>query len=127
MNGFPYLEEDDNRPQKFFDENVVMRKTISKSRSKHHDGQVAFKTHYNCRRGPGEKFHLTPSQFSFFETKILKYNRCIVTIYQGKRHKNVLLLSTLHDNLEVDSNHLKKEPETVTFYNSTEYGVDVSY
>ncbi|GBP11839.1 hypothetical protein EVAR_74487_1 [Eumeta japonica] len=63
---------------------------------------------------------------TLFETKILKSDRCTLTIYQGKRNKNVLLLSTLHENVEIDSNHPKKKPETVTFYNATKYGVDVA-
>jgi flagellar basal body-associated protein FliL len=40
--------------------------------------------------------------------------------------KNVLLLSTLHNNVEIDSNHRKKKPDTVVFYNSTKCGVDVA-
>lgn len=43
------------------------------------------------------------------------------------RKTNVLFLSTLHNNVEIDSNHPKKKPKTVPVYNATKYGVDVAY
>lgn len=49
---------------------------------------------------------------------------CTMTVYQGKKKKNVILLSTLHQEVSVGKEG-KMKPETVTFYNSTKYGVDV--
>ena len=48
----------------------------------------------------------------------------LLTLYQGKPTKNVLLLSTLHLNAAISENK-KKTPETVKCYNETKYGVDV--
>jgi hypothetical protein len=48
----------------------------------------------------------------------------MLTEYQGKVNKHVLLLSSLHTN--VNTAKLKrKTPETVAFYNSTKFGVNV--
>lgn len=53
-------------------------------------------------------------------------NKCIITSYVPKKYKNVLLLSTFHDDDEIDgqSGELKK-PSVITFYNLTKGGVDV--
>ena len=47
-----------------------------------------------------------------------------LTVYKCKPNKNVVLLSSLHQSVGVASNP-KKIPETMEFYNSTKYGVDV--
>ena len=49
--------------------------------------------------------------------------KCFIS-YQGKKNKNLLLLSTLHPTLKIDNSE-KKMPEVVHFYNSTKYSVDV--
>lgn len=41
-----------------------------------------------------------------------------------QKNKNVVLFSTLHSTVNIDNNE-KKKPETVQFYNSTKFGVDV--
>ena len=48
----------------------------------------------------------------------------LLTVYQGKRKKNVLLLSTLHADATIADNQ-KKTPETEKCDNDTKYGVDV--
>ena len=48
----------------------------------------------------------------------------LLTVYQGKSKKNVLLLSTLHTNAAIADNQ-NKTRETVKCYNETKYGVDV--
>ena len=49
-----------------------------------------------------------------------------LTSYQCKKHKSVLIMSTLHPDVEISShNNPKKKPETVLFYNKTKAGVDV--
>ena len=47
-----------------------------------------------------------------------------MTVNQGKVNKNVLLLSTLHSTIDIETNR-KKLPETVQFYNKTKCGVDI--
>ena len=49
---------------------------------------------------------------------------CTLTVYQVKTAKNVLLLSTMHSTVDIGDDR-KSEPKTVTFYNSTKFGVDV--
>jgi hypothetical protein len=48
----------------------------------------------------------------------------MLSVYQGKVNKNVPLLSSLHTNANI-ANTEKKNPETVPFYNSTKFGVNV--
>ncbi|XP_035228790.1 piggyBac transposable element-derived protein 4-like [Stegodyphus dumicola] len=65
------------------------------------------------------------SKTRLFEIVLLKNGETTLTVYQGKRNKNVLLLSTLHPSVNIDSQNKKKLPETVEFYNKTKYGVDI--
>jgi len=49
-----------------------------------------------------------------------------LTCYQCKKAKSVIILTTLHPDVEVSSeNNTKKKPETVLFHNKTKAGVDV--
>ncbi|GBL74609.1 hypothetical protein AVEN_235516-1 [Araneus ventricosus] len=57
-------------------------------------------------------------------SKVLKHDNITLAKYQGKKNKNVLLLSTLHPTLEVECNK-KKAPEDIKFYNLTKYAIDV--
>ncbi|XP_014487368.1 PREDICTED: piggyBac transposable element-derived protein 3-like, partial [Dinoponera quadriceps] len=59
-----------------------------------------------------------------FSTKLYKSENCTLTIYKSKPNKKVLLLSSKHKNMIIEKN-TKLLPETVTFYNSTKYGVDI--
>ena len=59
-----------------------------------------------------------------YTTKLYKSNDILLTVYQGKPKKNVLLLSTLHTDITIAENQ-KKTTETVRCYNETKYGVDV--
>jgi hypothetical protein len=49
---------------------------------------------------------------------------CLLTIYQCKPKKNVITLSTLHDNIFLENSE-KRKPNTILSYNSTKFGVDV--
>ena len=55
---------------------------------------------------------------------VLKNDVYTLTVFKCKPNKNVVLLSSLHQSVGVASNP-KKTPETIEFYNSTKYGVDV--
>nr|XP_023027924.1 probable ATP-dependent RNA helicase YTHDC2 [Leptinotarsa decemlineata] len=73
----------------------------------------------------------------FFNTKIRKEkismfaygqnsNRCMLISYIPKRHKNVLMLSTFHDDDEIDlDTGDQQKPAVITFYNLTKGAVDV--
>ena len=61
---------------------------------------------------------------NLYATKVFKHDGCILTVYQAKTTKNVLLLSTMH--ATVDASDVRKSKlETVKFFNSTKFGVDV--
>ena len=57
-------------------------------------------------------------------TKAFKSNGTSLTVYQRKNKKNVVLLRSMHRDIRT-GNDKKSKPETVSFYNSTKYGVDV--
>ncbi|GBO30856.1 hypothetical protein AVEN_69727-1 [Araneus ventricosus] len=69
-----------------------------------------------------ESFEL--KKLELYSSKVFKHDNITLTKYQGKKHTNVLLLSTLHPTVEVECNE-KKMPEANKFYNSIKYGVDV--
>ncbi|KAJ8892573.1 hypothetical protein PR048_005154 [Dryococelus australis] len=58
-----------------------------------------------------------------YVTVVMKKNETILTVYQGKKKKNFLVLSTLHPNISI-GNDQKHLPETVSFYNATKNGVN---
>ena len=59
-----------------------------------------------------------------YSTLVLNSNNISLTVYQGKRSKNVILLSSLHKSV-VCSDNCKKTPASIAYYNKTKYGVDV--
>lgn len=59
-----------------------------------------------------------------YSTVVLKKDDITLTVYQGKHKKNVLLLSTMHPDIQIETD-IKKKPDVVSFYNSSKYGVDV--
>jgi len=59
------------------------------------------------------------------ETTLLRNgDGATLIVCQGTFNKNVLLLSTLHSTIDMETNR-KKLPETVQFYNKTKCGVDI--
>ncbi|XP_041102639.1 uncharacterized protein LOC121313928 [Polyodon spathula] len=59
-----------------------------------------------------------------YSSRLLKHSGCTLTVYKCKPRKNVILMSTLHPSIAI-GNDAKKIPETVQFYNSTKFGVDI--
>ena len=59
-----------------------------------------------------------------YSTKAFAKEGITLTVYQGKSMKNVVLLSSMHSDVSTE-NDTKSKPNTVLFYNSTKYGVDV--
>lgn len=53
-------------------------------------------------------------------------NKCTLTSYIPKKHKNVLMLSTFHNDDKIDADSPQNKPEVITFYNVTKGGVDVA-
>ena len=59
-----------------------------------------------------------------FSTKAFKTDDITLTAYQRKTKKNVLVLSSMHPDVNIERG-VKPKPETVSFYNASKYGVDV--
>ena len=59
-----------------------------------------------------------------YETKIFQHEDAALPIYEGKPSNNVLVHSTMHPSVTVRQS-TKKLPETVEYYNSIKYRVDV--
>lgn len=140
-NAFPYLEKDDLRPaNESLSENVVwrlMEPFLNKGRNittdnfftsvqlanrlKRANTSIVGTVNRNRKEIPAEVKH---SKAPLYETKFMEHDKCTLTVYQGKKQKNVLILSTMHPSIAIGSTE-KKLPETVSFYNNTKYGVDV--
>lgn len=60
-----------------------------------------------------------------FSTLLYESNRCTLTVYKSKPNKKVLVLSTKHKHVKIDKTN-KRLPETVSFYNNTKFGVDIT-
>ncbi|KAJ8881613.1 hypothetical protein PR048_018099 [Dryococelus australis] len=69
----------------------------------------------------GVKNAYLPLQDSF----IMNHNDCTLTVYQGKVNKNVLVLSNIHASVSIGVDK-KRLPETISYYNSTKFGVDIA-
>ncbi|GFS93678.1 uncharacterized protein TNCV_798181 [Trichonephila clavipes] len=61
-----------------------------------------------------------------YDTLLLEHDDITLTVYLGKTSKNVLLLNSLLPTVDIDNNHLKRFPETISFCNSTKFGVDIA-
>lgn len=53
-------------------------------------------------------------------------NGLVLSVYQGSKKKNVILLSSHHEKVFIDPEELilKKKPNTIIDYNNTKFGVD---
>jgi len=60
-----------------------------------------------------------------FSTILYKSNDFILTIYKAKPNKKVLILSSMHSSVEIEKSDTRI-PETIRFYNSKKFGVDVT-
>lgn len=141
LNGFPYLGKNENRPiDETVGEHAVRRlaepfhntgrnittdnffTSLKLAKTLRNKGLSIVGTVKRAKKEVPESFKLTKGEL--YSSKIVKHDNISLTSYQGKKNKNVLLLSTLHPTLEIGSND-KKTPEVVNFYNTTKYGVDV--
>lgn len=59
-----------------------------------------------------------------YVTTALAHKDISLTVYQERKDKNVLLFSSLYPNVKILDNS-KKLPDTVAYYNATEFSVDV--
>nr|XP_012148086.1 PREDICTED: piggyBac transposable element-derived protein 4-like [Megachile rotundata] len=68
---------------------------------------------------------LKNDDMALFSTKLYRSNNCMLTIYKAKTRKKVLILSSMHNSVQVEKNDTRT-PETIQLYNSTKFGVDVT-
>jgi len=140
LNAIPYLGKDESRPSDVsLGEHVVMRLTepyLNKGRNVSTDNFfTSLKLANNLREkntslvGTLNKIRreVPPSvkkpKDPLYSTVIYKAGDTVLTSYQGKVAKNVLVLSSMHTGVTV-SEEGKKLPETVKYYNETKAGVD---
>ncbi len=143
LNGFPYLGKDDQRPGNITLSEYVVLRLIEPFENKgiHVTTDNFFTTLKLSEMLMAKKTSLTGTmkrnrreipefvkkiKMPLYNTLLLKHDDTTLTVYQGKKHKNVLVLSSLHPTVDVDNNDPKKLPETISFYNSTKFGVDVA-
>lgn len=142
VNGFPYMGKQSERPTNIpVAEYVVMRLMqpyTSKGRNvtcdnfftaKHLAEQLKRENTTVVGTLKKTRREVPPSAKStagtLYDTILYKSGETTITSYQGKTKKNVLLLSTMHQSVAVNQETQKKLPETVSFYNSTKFGVDI--
>jgi hypothetical protein len=146
-NGYPYLGKQDLRDEgDFLGESVIKKLTQPYLNKGYH---VTADNYFSSRKAA---LYLLENKTSFLGTlkgnkreipilydskqniknnKLTLYSSefyrdekgCLLTLYQGKTDKNVLILSTLHDQIYIDCAN-KKKPNTVISYNTTKFGVD---
>lgn len=141
LNGFPYTGKDENRPQdQKVGESVVLRLMEPYFGQGHNVTTDNFFTSLNLSERLKKKATslvgtlnrirrevpqvAKTSNQPLHSTILFKKDDTTLTVYQGKKNKNVLLLSSLHPTVQINSNE-KLTPETIQFYNETKYGVDV--
>lgn len=61
-----------------------------------------------------------------FFTLLDKSENCVLTIYKSKPNKRVAVLSSKHKFVKIYKSNKKMLPESIQFYNSTKFGVDMA-
>ncbi|XP_046387290.1 uncharacterized protein LOC124161088 [Ischnura elegans] len=141
INAFPYLGKDDSRPNDMrLGDHVVLQLIspyLGKGRNitcdsfftslylaetlRSKNTSVVGTINRSRREIPSE---IKTCRMQLHETRVLKKDNVTLTVYQGKKNKNVLIVSTMHPNVTVNLGS-KHKPETVLFYNENKYGVDI--
>ncbi|KAJ8889038.1 hypothetical protein PR048_008532 [Dryococelus australis] len=94
VNGFPYLGKEDDRSR-----------SVNRTRREVPPNAKDFKQ-------------------QLYATYVHKHKDTILTVYQEKVNRNVILLSSLHPSVSIAEIE-KKTPETIQYYNATKFGVDI--
>lgn len=144
INALPYLGKDENRPSSVqLSEYVVLKlmesftgcgRTVTTDNfftSKSLATQLLAKntTLVGTIRSNNRELPLIAKQkkddMERFSSKLFTTGNCTLTIYKSKPNKKVLLLSSKHKFVTVENND-KRLPETVSYYNKTKFGVDMT-
>ncbi|XP_071746951.1 piggyBac transposable element-derived protein 4-like [Lepeophtheirus salmonis] len=141
VNGFPYLGKDSQRPaNKFISEYIVMKlmepyldkgrnvktnnffTSLSLANELQKNRTTILGTMNRARKEiPSE---LKATKQALFSSLIFVNSGKTLTFYQGKKNKNVLILSSVHKSVKV-LDVRKRLPESIQYYNETKYGVDI--
>lgn len=141
LNGFPYLGKDTDRPVSQLQGEYVVLKLIEPYVNKGHcvtadnffttlrlvEDLLKKKTTYigTIRKNKPELPTFVNTNQKLYNTRFYEnQNGCTLTVYQGKKDKNVSLLSSYHEQVSFDTESLKKKPNVVESYNKTKFGVD---
>ena len=141
LNSFPYMGKDDSRTAEVtLDEHVVLRLFESYRKTGRNVTTDNFFTSINLAKtlrqqeisivGTVNRIRKKIAQEikkikeDLYTTKVFKHESYTLTVYQAKTAKNVFLLSTMHSTVDIGGDR-KSKPETVNFYNSTKFEVDV--
>ncbi|KAG8237976.1 hypothetical protein J437_LFUL014677, partial [Ladona fulva] len=116
LNAIPRCGKDDARiSNQYLGEFVVLRLTVFCTRIP--SGREFEKDQHNFRWNDKEK----QTRITSFNSKTLGD---ILTDYHAKKNKNVLLLSTIHQDVII-SDTQKRKPDQILFYNANKVGVDL--
>jgi len=141
VNGFPYLGKDEERPvDRTLGHHVVQRLMepyLHKGRNvttdnfftglklakqlKDQSTSIVGTVNRARRELPSCANDTTSQRYS---TQLLRQEGITLTVYRCKPSKNVVIMSTLHTSIAVGGDP-KKIPESIAFYNSTKFGVDI--
>ncbi|KAK2580001.1 hypothetical protein KPH14_010766 [Odynerus spinipes] len=61
-----------------------------------------------------------------FSTLLYRSENCVLTIYKSKPNKRVAVLSSRHKFVKIDKSNRKMLPDSIQFYNKTKFGVDMT-
>lgn len=142
VNGFPYLGKDETRPTGMrLADHVVMKlmepyfgkgrnvttdnffTSLSLAKDLQLQNTSIVGTVNRVRRELPPSAAVVQNK-ELYSSIVLKHDMYTLTVYKCKPNKNVVLMSSLHQSVGVALDP-KKIPETIEFYNSTKYGVDV--
>ncbi|KAJ8333915.1 hypothetical protein SKAU_G00412340 [Synaphobranchus kaupii] len=106
LNGFPFLGKDCTRSL----ENLLHKKTTLVGTA----NKQRWELPPSARNQKAERYSMN----------VMKKRPVTLTIYQGKPSKNDCIMSTMNPTVTTGTDP-KRKPETVEYYNSTKFGVDI--
>jgi CO dehydrogenase/acetyl-CoA synthase gamma subunit (corrinoid Fe-S protein) len=141
LNGFPYLGKYEQRPSSMLLSEQVVEPYTSCGRNITTDNfftSMSLATKLLAKKTTlvgtirGNKREIlkaakqTKDNMPRFSTLLYKSEDCVLTIYKSKPNKRVAVLSSQHKFVKIDKSNKKMLPESIQFYNSTKFGVDMA-
>ncbi|XP_059563328.1 piggyBac transposable element-derived protein 4-like [Myotis daubentonii] len=145
LNGFPYLGKDEKQPSSMLLSEHVVLKLVEpytgcgrNITTNNFFTSMSLATKLLAKQTTlvgtirGNKRELpkaakqTKDNMPPFSTLLYKSENCVLTIYKSKPNKRVAVLSSKHKFVKIDKSNKKMLPESIQFYNSTKFGVDMA-